>query len=86
MAHIDNRFLDVPHLVAQQIDGHHGQCVLVGALSNDVARVLVLHTQILAEAQRLRGQPRLLQLYEDEVLAAVGLANGGSEVDAVDRE
>ena len=84
MAHVDHRLLNLSHAVPQQVDGHHRQRVAVGAVGNDVLRVLVVHAQVLPEAQRLSGQPRLLQLNEDELLLAAGVPDGGAEVDAED--
>jgi len=72
--------------VAQQIHGYHRQGMAVAAFLDDVLRVLVLHAEVLSEAERLRLQPCLLQFNEDEMLAAVFLANRGSEVDAEHRE
>ena len=43
MAHIDDRLLDVAHGVAQQVDGHHRQCVTVDTIADDVLRILIVH-------------------------------------------
>ena len=67
----------------QQIDSHHGQCVHTAF--QHVVGIVVLNTEILAEAQRFRLKPGLLQFYQDEVFRAVGLPDTGSEVDAENR-
>ena len=51
---------NIAHIVTQQVDGHHRQSMAVGAVSHDVLWILVVYTQILAEAQGLRRQPGLL--------------------------
>ena len=81
--YIEHRFLYLSHAMAQQIDSHHGQRIAVGS---HVLRITVLSAQILAEAQCLRFQPCLLQLYKDDLHAAVVLSNLRSEVDAEDRQ
>ena len=86
VAHIEHRLLYVTHLVPQDIDGHHGKGIPLTAVGDDVLLALVLHAQVLAEAQGLRLQPGLLHLYQDEALAAVGLAHRGTEVDAEHRQ
>ena len=79
---IDDWLLDVAHFMSQQIDGNGGQRIV----AFHVLRVRVVHAEILAEAQRLGLKPRLLQLYENQMLRAVVLADGGSEVDTIDRK
>ena len=86
VAHIHNWFVDVAHGVPQQVDGHHGQGMAVGAVGHYVLWVLVVYAQVLSETQRLCWQPRLLQLYQYELLLAVGAFYGGTEVDAEDGE
>ena len=86
MAHIDDRVFYVAHRVAKQVDSHHRQGMAVGTVGHDVLRVLVVHAQILAEAKGLGGQPRLLQLYQYELLLTVVLPDGGPEVNAEDRQ
>ena len=50
VAHVQHGFLNVPHLMAQQIDGHHRQ----GMTSiRHVFRVRIVHAQILPETKRL---------------------------------
>ena len=85
-AHVEHRFLDVANLMAQQVDGHHGDGIALPAVGYHVGRIGILGTQILAEAQGLGLDPRFLQLYEHQVLRAVGLANRRAEVDAEDGE
>ena len=60
MIDIHYRFLDVAHLVAEQIYGNHrvGKAFLIGFAY--VVLVAVLRTKILAETQRLGVEPRLL--------------------------
>ena len=77
---VEDRLLDVAHTMAKQIDGDHRHGVL--AVIGHVTRVLILQSEILAEAQRLCLHPRLLQLNEHQVLTAVGLAHRGAEVNA----
>ena len=81
--HVEHRLLDVAYLVAQNIDRYHRQTV---SAVIDVALVLVLHAQILAEAERLSRHPRLLDLYQHLTLRAVLLTHPGSKVHAVHRE
>ena len=69
--YIEDRFLDVPHLMPQQIDGHHGNGMLVGAVFVNVTGVFILDAQVLPETKRLCGNPCLLQFYKDKMLAAV---------------
>ena len=86
MVHIEHRLLYVAHLMAQQVDRHHGKGMTVAALRYDVLRILILHTKVLAETQCLRLKPGLLQFYQDEVLATVRLAHRGTKVDAEHRQ
>ena len=82
VAHVQYGFFYLPHLMTKQIDGHHRKRIVAG----HILRIAVLHPQILAEAQRLRLYPRLLQLHKDKTLRAVGLTDGGSEVYAEHRQ
>ena len=86
VADIEHRHLNVAHTMAQQIYRHHryGMPVAV-VLRGDVLRVGILRAEILAEAQRLRLKPRLLELYQYKVAAAVRLPNLRREVDAEHR-
>ena len=86
MAHVENRLLDVAKGVPQQIDRHHGQCMPVGTVLHDVARILILRTHILTEAEGLRGKPVLLQFDKNQLLATIRLQDGGAEVDAKHRQ
>ena len=52
MTDIENRFVDVAHPVPQQIDSHHGKGIL--ATVHHVLWIVILHTKVLAESQRLR--------------------------------
>ena len=81
-AHIQHRLLDVAHLMPQQVYRHHGNGVSTTPLRLHVLFIGILRTKILAEAKRLRRQPRLLQFYEHQMLTAVLLTHGGTEVDA----
>ena len=80
--HVNHWRVDIPHTVAKQINGHHGQSVLVFALLDDVFLSVVLRTKILSESQRLRFQPCFLQLDENQMLMPVVFADCGSEVNA----
>ena len=84
--YVDDRLLDVAHLVTQNIDGNHRHGVPLAAVGQDVLLALVLHAKVLPETQRLRLQPRLLNLYQYQVLVAPTLANGGCKVYAKHRE
>ena len=52
VAHVENWFLDVAHPVPKKIDRHHRQGL--APIIGHVARILVLHAEILSEAQCLR--------------------------------
>ena len=56
----------------------------VRAVGYDVLGILVVNAQILTEAKGLRRQPRLLQLYQYQMLFTVVLSHCGAEVDAED--
>ena len=60
VTHIDHGGLYIAHSMTQQIHSHHRNGVPIRASAHDVLRVLVVHAEILAEAQRLRGKPGLL--------------------------
>ena len=64
MAHIYHRLHNIAYGMSQQVDSHHRQGMAVGAVADHVFGVLVVYAEILAEAQRLGRQPRLLQFYE----------------------
>ena len=81
---VEHGLLDVAHTVSQQVDGHHGHGM--PAVLCHVTRILVLKAQILAETQCLGLHPCLLQLYQHQMLAAVGLAHRGAEVYAEHRQ
>ena len=51
-------------------------------LADHVLGVLVLHSQVLPEAQSLRFQPGFLKFDQYEVVVAVVVSHGGGEVDA----
>ena len=82
MSDVEHGLLNVPYFVAQQIYGYHGNGVLVGTVADNIVGVLIVHAQILAEAECLCRQPRLLKLYQNQVLTAVSFAYSGTEVDA----
>ena len=86
VADIHHRLVYLADGVSQQVDGYHRQCVAVVTIGHDVLRVLVVYAQVLSEAERLRGEPCLLKLYQYELFLAVGLTDGGAEVDAEDGE
>ena len=86
MTHIHHGCFYAAHLVAQQVNGYHGQCVYVTAIARHVGIVGILKTKILAETQHLCLHPRLLHLYEDGLTLSLAVDDGGTEVDAVDGE
>ena len=48
---VDHGFLDVPHLVSEQIYGNHGYAIsFVFAILEDVFRIGILCSEVLAEA------------------------------------
>ena len=79
--YVQNRFFYVAHLVAEQIHGNHRYTVtVVLAVFQNVFRIGILCTEVLAEAQSFRLQPCLLQLYKHKFCRAVVLLNPCSEV------
>ena len=54
------RVFYLAYLMPEQINRHHRQGVAVGAVSHDILRILIVHSEILTEAKSLRGKPRLL--------------------------
>ena len=60
VANINDRIINVADSMSQQVDSHHRDGRTVRPRHVDVLRVLVVYAQILTEAQRLRGKPRLL--------------------------
>ena len=85
-AHIQHRLLDVAHLMPKNIHRHHRDSVCTPPLRLHVLLVGILRTKILTKTKRLRGQPGLLELYQDEMLCAVLLPNSGAKVDAEHRQ
>ena len=79
---VQNGFLNISHFVPQQVYCHHGERVV----ALHVLWIAVLHSQILAEPQRLCFYPCLLQLHKNQPLPAVCLPDGGAEVNAEHRE
>ena len=80
---VQHRLLDVSHPMPEQVYGYHRDAVAVGiGVLQDVVGVGVLRAEVLAEAERLRLEPCLLELYKDELQAAVVLAYLRPEVDA----
>ena len=67
----------------QQVNGYHRYGL---PIVHHVFRVGVVNPQILAETECLRVKPGLLKLYQDEVLLAVRLANGGTEINPEHRK
>ena len=55
--------------MAKQIDGHHGQCVL--ATVYHIVGIVILHAQVLAEAQRLRLKPCFLEFNQYQLLRTI---------------
>ena len=86
VVHIHHGCLNRSHLVAQKVDGNHGQRMHAAPAARHVAFMAVLEAQVLAEAQHLRLHPCLLHLYEDGLPLSLLVYHGSPEVDAVDRE
>ena len=85
--YIKHGLLDVAHAMSEQIDGYHRYAPTIGVIIlDDVVGIGILRTEVLAETQRLRLQPCLLQFYEHQFQASVVLAHLGSEVDAEHRD
>ena len=70
---IENRFLNIANLVAKKIDRYHRNSIPLLALCQDVLRIGVVNTKILAEAKRLRLQPRLLKLNKHQMPTTIRL-------------
>ena len=83
MTNIDDGLLYLAHIVTKQIDGYRRQCV---AVTCNILGIGVVNTQILAETQRLRRQPSLLQLNEYQPLRTVIITDGSTEVNAKHRQ
>ena len=82
MVHVNHGRVDIAHSVAKQIDSHHGECVLVFAVFDNVLLSAVLRTEVLSEAQRLRFQPGFLQFDKHQMLVTIVFAYSGGEVNA----
>ena len=82
LADIYHGIFNLAHAVSQQVHGHHGQRMAIRAVDYDVLGVLVVNAQVLTEAQGLSRQPCLLQFYQYQLLFAVILSYGGTEVNA----
>ncbi len=70
----------------QDIDGDDRQPILRVRILADILLVQVMRTQILAETKRLGRQPRLLQLYQDEMLLALVILYLGGEIHTEQRD
>ena len=81
-SHIDDRLFQIAQLMAQYVDGDDGNTVPVriDILGQHILLIQVLGTQILSETQRLRGEPSLLQLDENQLGAAVLVTDGSRKV------
>ena len=86
MADVKHRLLDVTNLMTQQIDGNHRNGMTVAAVLDDVLRILIVNTQVLAETERLRLEPGLLEFYQNEMLAAVVFTYRRTEINAEHRQ
>ena len=83
VVHVEHRFLDVAHLVAQQVDGHHRQGV---AILLHILGVRVVYAQVLTESECLRFEPCLLQLNQDQFLLSTIVEYRGTKVDTEYRQ
>ena len=87
VTHVKYRLLDVAHTVTEQIHGNHRYGISVRIIVFfDIVRIDILCAEILAEAQRLRFQPRFLQLNEHKLQTAVLLSHLCSEIYAEHRD
>ena len=83
MRYIDHILVDIPHTMTQQIYGYHRHGISVqSALLHHVLLGIVLCSEITAEAQGLRIEPRLLQLDEYKPHGSVVFLHSCGEVDA----
>ena len=71
MLGIDYGILEFTHAMPQQINSHSRQGKLTLGFLAHILLVVILHSQILAEAQGLRLQPCFLQFYQNKLLAAI---------------
>ena len=85
-AHIEHRLFDITHLMAQQIYRHHRNGISPVPLFLHVVRIGILSTQILSEAQGLRGQPGLLEFNEHQVQRAILFTHLSTKVNTKHRE
>ena len=84
---VNHGFVHITHSVPQEIDRHHGCGVsLVFPLLRNVFGREILGAQVLAETERFRLQPRLLQFYQNEFLLPVLVPDLGGKVYAEHRE
>ena len=91
VVHVDDGFLNVAYAMAEQVHRHHGIGVALWRVVAYVYLIAVLRAEVLAETQRLRVEPRLLQLYQHHAvfqlsILGVFLAHRGGKVDAEHRE
>ena len=73
--------------MTKQVDCYHGVSKAFGRVVTNIEFAAVLCAKILAETQRFGGEPRLLQLYEDDAIflfsaLSVPFAHSGGEIDA----
>ena len=81
-SHINDRLFQIAQLMTQYINRYNGNTVSVRIhiLGQHILLIQVLGTQILPETQRLRREPGLLQLDENQLGAAVLVTDGSRKV------
>ena len=86
MSGIDDGFRELSHVMPQQIHRHCWQGILALGLLAHILLVVILHSQVLTEAQGLRLQPCFLQFYQNQILTAVIFQYGCSKVNTKHRD
>ena len=79
---VDDGGRNVSHPMAEDIHRHHRQGMSTATVVHDVLLLAILRTEILAETQRLRLKPCLLEFNEHKVFSSVFLTDGGTEINA----
>ena len=81
--YIENRLFYVPHPMAEQINGYHRYAIAIGIrILQDIVRIGILRTKVLAETKSLRLKPRLLKFYQHKLQASIILTDLRTEVNA----
>ena len=86
MSGIDDGFRELSHVMPQQIHRHGRQGILALGLLAHILLVVILHSQVLAEAQGFRLQPCFLQFYQNQILTAVIFQYGCIKVNTKHRD